>query len=64
MSGPRDPTVKNIVVTGGAKRQGYLGVSRPMEGVRPLATVEMTDHTVKAVDERGVRCRQTARVAA
>jgi hypothetical protein len=53
MSGLRGPTVKNVVITAGGKRQGdrhvlafpavgygitVLGVSGPVEGVRALAT--------------------------
>lgn len=79
MSELRGPRRKNVVVTGGAERQcdshvlafpeaGYdfvvLDVTRPVEGVHALATVEMTDPMVKVVEGRGVRCHQVPRIAA
>jgi NAD(P)-dependent dehydrogenase (short-subunit alcohol dehydrogenase family) len=79
MSEPRGPAGKNVVVTGGAKGQGdshvlafaeagcdiaVLDVTSPVEGVHALATAEMTDATVKAVEERGVRCHHAPRIAA
>jgi NAD(P)-dependent dehydrogenase (short-subunit alcohol dehydrogenase family) len=79
MSELRGPAGKNVVVTGGAKGQGdsdvlafaeagcdiaVLDVTSPMEGVHALATVEMMDAPVKAVEERGVRCHHASRIAA
>lgn len=70
---------KNVIVTGGAKGQGYrhvlafagagcdsavLDVTSVVEGVHALVTAEMMDTTVKAVEERGVRCHQAPRIAA
>jgi (-)-trans-carveol dehydrogenase len=70
---------KNVVVTGGAKGQGYshvlafaeagydiavLDVTSAVEGVHALVTAEMMDTTVKAVEARGVRCHQALRIAA
>ncbi|WP_329065734.1 hypothetical protein [Amycolatopsis sp. NBC_01480] len=49
MSELRGPAGKNVVVTGGAKGQCYRHV---------LA------FPAKAVEERGVRCRQAPRIAA
>jgi NAD(P)-dependent dehydrogenase (short-subunit alcohol dehydrogenase family) len=79
MAEPRGPTGKNLVVTGGAKPRGYghvlafpeagydiavLDVPSPMEGVHALATVEMTDAPVTAVEERGGCCHHAQRIAA
>lgn len=79
MSELRGPTGKDVVVTGGAKRQGdsrvlefpgagcgiaVLDVTSVVEGVRALVTAEMTHATVKAVEERGVRCHHAPRIAA
>ena len=48
MAEPRGPAGKNVVV----------------EGVHALPPAEMLDATVKAVEERGVRCHQALRIAA
>ncbi|WGY00478.1 SDR family oxidoreductase [Nocardioides sp. QY071] len=62
---------RNAIVTGGAKGQGFshvlaladagcdiavLDVVAPVEGAYPLATAEMMEATITAVEERGVRC--------
>lgn len=62
---------KRVLVTGAAKGQGFnhvkafaaagcdiaaLDVTRPVPGVYPLATQEMLDATVRAVQERGQQC--------
>jgi NAD(P)-dependent dehydrogenase (short-subunit alcohol dehydrogenase family) len=55
MSELRCSAGKNVVVTGGAKGQGYSHV---------LAFAEAGYTTVKAVEERGVGCHQALRIAA
>lgn len=62
---------KHVIVTGGAKGQGFshvlafadagcdvavLDVVTPVEGAYPLATAAMMEATIAAVEERGVRC--------